>query len=106
MNTRRPVFQNAATRRALAHQFDDLGQQYEASTIGMWAFLLTEIMFFGGLFLAAGFLLGMARGQEFEMSLRAGCLAASEVISHIGARPVRDLQQLADEHRISLLAPA
>ena len=59
----------------------------------------------GDLF-AAGFLLGMARGQEFEMSLRAGCLAASEVISHIGARPVRDLQQLADEHRISLLAPA
>ena len=59
----------------------------------------------GDLF-AAGFLLGMARGQDFEMSLRAGCLAASEVISHIGARPVLDLQQLADEHRVSLLAPA
>jgi cytochrome c oxidase subunit 3 len=27
-------------------------QQREASTIGMWVFLLTEIMFFGGLFLA------------------------------------------------------
>jgi sugar/nucleoside kinase (ribokinase family) len=59
----------------------------------------------GDLF-AAGFLLGMARGQEFEMSLRAGCLAASEVISHIGARPVLDLLQLADEHGVSLLAPA
>lgn len=35
----------------LAHQFDDLGQQREASTLGMWAFLVTEIMFFGGLFL-------------------------------------------------------
>jgi len=34
----------------LAHQFDDLTQQYEASTLGMWFFLLTEIMFFGGLF--------------------------------------------------------
>jgi cytochrome c oxidase subunit 3 len=27
-------------------------QQREASTLGMWAFLITEIMFFGGLFLA------------------------------------------------------
>ena len=35
----------------LAHQFDDLDQQREASTLGMWAFLITEIMFFGGLFL-------------------------------------------------------
>ena len=44
----------AESRSALAHQFNDLGQQYEASNIGMWAFLLTEIMFFGGLF--AGYL--------------------------------------------------
>lgn len=35
---------------ALAHQFDDLDQQFEASTLGMWTFLITEIMFFGGLF--------------------------------------------------------
>jgi cytochrome c oxidase subunit 3 len=34
----------------LQHQFDNLGQQTEASTLGMWVFLLTEIMFFGGLF--------------------------------------------------------
>src|SRR5688500_13602814 len=40
----------ANSRSALAHHFDDLRQQYEASTLGMWAFLLTEIMFFGGLF--------------------------------------------------------
>jgi len=38
------------TPRALAHQFDDLDQQFEASTLGMWTFLITEIMFFGGLF--------------------------------------------------------
>ena len=35
---------------ALAHQFDDVEQQQEAVTLGMWAFLLTEVMFFGGLF--------------------------------------------------------
>lgn len=39
-----------AQKTALAHQFDDLVQQYEASNLGMWTFLLTEIMFFGGLF--------------------------------------------------------
>ncbi|HET6934499.1 MAG TPA: cytochrome c oxidase subunit 3 family protein [Candidatus Angelobacter sp.] len=35
---------------ALAHQFDSMAQQQEASTFGMWVFLLTEIMMFGGLF--------------------------------------------------------
>ena len=34
----------------LHHHFDDLQQQYEASNMGMWAFLAQEIMFFGGLF--------------------------------------------------------
>jgi cytochrome c oxidase subunit 3 len=36
----------------LQHHFDNLGQQFEASALGMWLFLVTEIMFFGGLFLA------------------------------------------------------
>ncbi len=35
---------------ALQHHFDDLDQQREASTFGMWVFLCTEILFFGGLF--------------------------------------------------------
>jgi cytochrome c oxidase subunit 3 len=37
---------------AVAHQFDDAAQQFEASLLGMWAFLVTEVMFFGGLFAA------------------------------------------------------
>jgi cytochrome c oxidase subunit 3 len=37
--------------RSLAHQFDDLEQQKEASTLGMWVFLVTEVLFFGGLFM-------------------------------------------------------
>jgi len=37
---------------ALAHQFDSMEQQQEASTFGMWVFLLTELMMFGGLFTA------------------------------------------------------
>jgi cytochrome c oxidase subunit 3 len=36
----------------LQHHFDDMAQQTEASTLGMWVFLVTEIMFFGGLFMA------------------------------------------------------
>ncbi|MDQ4074997.1 MAG: cytochrome c oxidase subunit 3 family protein [Chloroflexota bacterium] len=35
----------------LAHHFEDLEQQQEAVTLGMWLFLATEIMLFGGLFL-------------------------------------------------------
>lgn len=36
----------------LAHHFDNLEQQREAGTLGMWVFLITEVMFFGGLFTA------------------------------------------------------
>jgi len=39
----------------LQHHFEDLEQQFESSALGMWAFLVTEILFFGGLF--AGYLL-------------------------------------------------
>ena len=34
----------------LRHHFDDSAQQLESSTLGMWVFLLTEVMFFGGMF--------------------------------------------------------
>jgi cytochrome c oxidase subunit 3 len=37
---------------ALQHHFDTMSQQREAATLGMWVFLLTEVLFFGGLFLA------------------------------------------------------
>ncbi len=36
----------------LKHHFENAEQQKDASTVGMWVFLVTEIMFFGGLFLA------------------------------------------------------
>jgi cytochrome c oxidase subunit 3 len=50
---------------AYAHlevQFQDAVQQREAATLGMWIFLITEIMFFGGLFL--GYL--VYRHQYYE----------------------------------------
>jgi len=36
----------------LQHHFEDLGQQHEASTLGMWFFVAQEILFFGGIFCA------------------------------------------------------
>src|ERR1043166_381747 len=35
----------------VAEHFDDLEQQRSAAQLGMWVFLATEILFFGGLFL-------------------------------------------------------
>ncbi len=36
----------------LQHHFETVGQQREAASFGMWVFLSTEIMFFGGMFCA------------------------------------------------------
>ena len=36
----------------LQHHFFSMDQQLEASILGMWVFLVTEVMFFGGLFMA------------------------------------------------------
>ena len=43
---------SADARSVPAHHFDSPDQQREAATLGMWVFLVTEVMFFGGLFLA------------------------------------------------------
>ena len=34
----------------LRHHFDDSAQQFESSVLGMWVFLVTEVLFFGGMF--------------------------------------------------------
>jgi cytochrome c oxidase subunit III len=55
MHQRRPPVTDAeahAQHAGLAHQFEDLEQQQEADALGIWLFLVTEIMFFGGLFAA------------------------------------------------------
>ncbi len=36
----------------LAHHFTSLKQQYESTKLGMWLFLITEVLLFGGLFVA------------------------------------------------------
>jgi cytochrome c oxidase subunit 3 len=44
------VADTRAEHTGLAHQFEDLAQQHDADTLGIWVFLVTEIMFFGGMF--------------------------------------------------------
>ena len=49
---------------------------------------------------AAGFLYGRAHGHDLETSAKLGSLAAAEIISHIGARPERNLADFARESGI------
>lgn len=44
---------------------------------------------------AAGLLFGLARSMPLEKAGALGALAASEVISHFGARPEKNLAELA-----------
>ncbi|MEM9725608.1 MAG: adenosine kinase [Pseudomonadota bacterium] len=51
----------------------------------------------GDLF-AAGFLYGLVRGRPLADCARMGCLSASEVIQHLGARPQMDLKALFEKN--------
>jgi cytochrome c oxidase subunit 3 len=42
----------ATASTIVAEQFDDIEQQRETAKFGMWVFLATEVLFFGGLFLS------------------------------------------------------
>ena len=46
------VQNHAASTPTLLMQFDDLQQQDDTTKLGMWTFLATEVMFFGGMFMA------------------------------------------------------
>jgi sugar/nucleoside kinase (ribokinase family) len=55
----------------------------------------------GDLF-AAGFMVGLARGQDHRTAARLGALAAAEVIQHLGARPETSLKDLAAQNGLSI----
>ena len=50
----------------------------------------------GDLF-AAGFLAGLTSGRDLATCASMGCVAAGEIIGHIGARPETDLKTLMKE---------
>jgi cytochrome c oxidase subunit 3 len=70
---------------ALAHHFEDLGQQREAATLGMWIFLATEVLFFGGLFLTylvyRSWYPGAFTAGSHEMLVWAGTLNTAVLIT-------------------------
>ena len=47
---------------------------------------------------AAGFMFGLATGRDLDACARLGSLSASEVITHVGPRPLRPLSELARAH--------
>lgn len=49
-DTHGAVAQHSGHSPHLRHHFDTMAQQLDSATLGMWVFLLTEIMFFGGMF--------------------------------------------------------
>ena len=54
----------------------------------------------GDLF-ASGFMAGLVSGRDMMTSGRMGCVAAGEVISHIGARPEADLKTLFAQENLA-----
>ena len=52
METTEIVGATEPSRPTVEKQFDDVEQQRDAAQLGMWIFLSTEVLFFGGLFLA------------------------------------------------------
>jgi cytochrome c oxidase subunit 3 len=51
----------------LQHHFDTPAQQFDAAKLGMWVFIATEILMFGGLFVAYG----IFRGNDAEVFFQA-----------------------------------
>jgi len=50
---------NAAGVRQHAHHFNSADEEFEASKQGMWVFMVTEVLMFGGLFVAYGIFRGL-----------------------------------------------
>jgi cytochrome c oxidase subunit 3 len=72
----------------VAEQFEDAEQQQETAKLGMWTFLATEVLFFGGLFLAyavyrhaypAGFAAGARETNVFFGTLNTAILLTSSL---------------------------
>jgi sugar/nucleoside kinase (ribokinase family) len=55
----------------------------------------------GDLF-AAGFLVGLSRGNDHRTAAQLGAIAAAEVIQHIGARPQTSLKALAEQNGLGV----
>jgi cytochrome c oxidase subunit III len=87
----------------LAVQFDDLVQQHEAATLGMWVFLATEILFFGVLFasytvcrvlFARGFAVASRHTDMLFGTLETAVLLTSSALIALAVRAIKLNQRL------------
>ncbi|MBA2410562.1 MAG: cytochrome c oxidase subunit 3 [Gammaproteobacteria bacterium] len=81
-----------------AAQFDDLEQEHEASRLGMWTFLATEVLFFGVLFAAyaisrllypQGFIAASQHSDLMLGGIETAVLLTSSATMAMAARAIR-----------------
>jgi cytochrome c oxidase subunit 3 len=86
------------TTAPVAHQFDDAHQQREAAILGMWVFLITEVMMFGALFAGyavhrhaypESFAIGSRHLNLLLGSINTVVLLTSSLLMSLGMRAVR-----------------
>jgi cytochrome c oxidase subunit III len=90
---------HAVAQQGLRHHFADMEQQRASATLGMWVFLVTEIMFFGGLFCAylvyrtahmEAFEYGSFRFMEFGLgTLNTVVLLCSSLMVALGVHAIQ-----------------
>jgi cytochrome c oxidase subunit III len=95
---------NVARSSVLGPQYDTLEQQHGAATLGMWVFLATEVLLFGGLFTAYTFYriiypAGFADGsRHLDLALggvNAGLLLVSSLTMALALHAAQTGQQRA-----------
>lgn len=91
----------------VAEQFEDAAQQTEAAQLGIWIFLATEVLFFGGLFFCyaiyrhfyeADFATGVKHTLLFYGTINSVLLLTSGLTMALAV-------QAADENRKNVIAP-
>lgn len=61
----------------VAHHFENLQQQREAGALGMWLFLASELLFFGGIFTAYAVMRSRAPAVPVDGQMRTGFVEGS-----------------------------
>jgi cytochrome c oxidase subunit 3 len=82
-----------------AKQFEDLNQQRETATFGMWLFIATEMLFFGGLFFAYS-IYRFTYAQDFaaagaRLNIMIGTINTAVLLlsSYFMARSVKEIEK-------------
>lgn len=94
----------------LAHHFSDVTQQAESAKLGMWVFLLTEVLLFGGLFVTYAVFRSwnpdMFYNAHKQLNVTLGSINTVVLItsSVTVALAIRSIQLNRKKHAMALLA--